>query len=186
MDDPERRRLTITDAMILVAGAALGLVGVREVYTDTPLPRSGYYVGWVLYGPSRCVVAALAVTLILLNLRRPRPRRRRLVILPGFVACVVTLVALVLGYGCDLFFESVQTRSPGVTYTRTAEVTWTRAAEGVPEFVLGAWLGLWLTGRWAPEPSWIDRAGQAIGLFWIAGVVWRLAWPIVYHFAPML
>jgi hypothetical protein len=31
--------------------------------------------------------------------------------------------------------------------------------------VIVAWATLGLTGRWRPEPSWLDRAGRAIGLF---------------------
>ena len=26
---------------------------------------------------------------------------------------------------------------------------------------------LWLSGAWRPEPSWIDRAGRALGIYWI-------------------
>ena len=37
--------------------------------------------------------------------------------------------------------------------------------------VAGAWLALFLTRAWRPEPAWVDRAGRAIGWFWIlAGV----------------
>ncbi len=37
--------------------------------------------------------------------------------------------------------------------------------------MIGAWVCLWLSGRWAAEPSWIDRAGRVLGLFWIAQFV---------------
>jgi hypothetical protein len=33
--------------------------------------------------------------------------------------------------------------------------------------VAGAWLALILAGAWRPQASWIDRAGRAIGVFWI-------------------
>jgi hypothetical protein len=33
--------------------------------------------------------------------------------------------------------------------------------------VAGAWLALVLSGRWRPEPDWIDRAGRAFGVCWI-------------------
>ena len=34
--------------------------------------------------------------------------------------------------------------------------------------VAAAWLTLALTGRWRPRPDWLDRAGRALGTFWIA------------------
>jgi hypothetical protein len=37
--------------------------------------------------------------------------------------------------------------------------------------ILGGWVALVLSGRWRPEPSWIDRAGRIIGVTWIAAVV---------------
>ena len=33
--------------------------------------------------------------------------------------------------------------------------------------VAGAWLALALSGRWRPEPDWLDRAGRVLGLLWI-------------------
>jgi hypothetical protein len=35
------------------------------------------------------------------------------------------------------------------------------------EVVAIAWLILWLSGSWRPEATWIDRAGQALGIYWI-------------------
>jgi hypothetical protein len=30
-----------------------------------------------------------------------------------------------------------------------------------------SWFTLVLTGRWRPEPSWVDRWGRALGCSWI-------------------
>ena len=30
-----------------------------------------------------------------------------------------------------------------------------------------SWLILWLGGGWRAEPSWIDRLGRLLGVFWI-------------------
>ena len=32
----------------------------------------------------------------------------------------------------------------------------------------GSWLTLSLNRRWRPEPTWLDRLGRALGLYWIA------------------
>ena len=33
--------------------------------------------------------------------------------------------------------------------------------------VVLVWITLWLSGGWRSEPSWIDRSGRFLGLFWI-------------------
>ncbi len=33
--------------------------------------------------------------------------------------------------------------------------------------VAGAWLSLILAGAWRPELTWVDRAGRAVGVYWI-------------------
>jgi hypothetical protein len=38
------------------------------------------------------------------------------------------------------------------------------------------WSILVLSGRWHPEPGWIDRVGRALGMFWILiGFLWWFA-----------
>jgi hypothetical protein len=37
--------------------------------------------------------------------------------------------------------------------------------------VVVAWVILLLSGRWRSEPSWIDRLGRALGVFWIVWAV---------------
>jgi hypothetical protein len=34
--------------------------------------------------------------------------------------------------------------------------------------VASAWLALWIGGWWHPAPTWNDRAGRALGCYWIA------------------
>jgi hypothetical protein len=34
--------------------------------------------------------------------------------------------------------------------------------------VSAVWIVLWLIGAWRPEPSWIDRAGRVVGIYWVA------------------
>jgi hypothetical protein len=41
-----------------------------------------------------------------------------------------------------------------------------------PMFLVGGavasvWIVLWLSGTWRAERSWIDRAGRALGIYWI-------------------
>jgi hypothetical protein len=184
MHGPDRRRFTITDAMVLIAATALGMAWIRAVYPDSLRPPPRNYVGWLLQGPPTCLTTSLALALIILRWRRPRPRRRRLVIQPGFVASVASLAALLLGLGCGLFFWAVNHPERGYAYQ--LNIQWSWGIGPCPGFVLGAWLGLWLAGLWAPERSWIDRAGRALGLFWITDVAWPLVGSILAYLFPRL
>ena len=42
--------------------------------------------------------------------------------------------------------------------------------------VASAWLVLWENGRWRPQPSWTDRLGRLLGLFWVLTI--SCAWPV--------
>ena len=44
--------------------------------------------------------------------------------------------------------------------------------------MLGAWLALLLARRWHPEPSWIDRMGRALGLYWVSPALRLLRPPV--------
>ena len=33
--------------------------------------------------------------------------------------------------------------------------------------VLGAWMALIVGGRWRSDPSWVDRLGRFLGVFWV-------------------
>ena len=36
--------------------------------------------------------------------------------------------------------------------------------------VASSWMLLLVSGQWRPERSWVDRAGRALGWFWIAAL----------------
>jgi hypothetical protein len=40
--------------------------------------------------------------------------------------------------------------------------------------VAGAWLLLALTGSWVTEPTWIDRWGRVLGVYWLFGIPLQL------------
>jgi hypothetical protein len=172
--------------MALVAATALGMAWMRVVYPGQLRPLSGHFAGWLLQGPSTCLAVTFAALLVVLRLQSPRPRRRRLMIQPGFVACLASLVSLLLEVGCGVFFRMVHTFAPDEKFVYDASVFWRWGVSAPPAFVVGAWSGLWLSGRWAPEGSWIDRAGRALGLFWAAGWAWSLAGPILDYYLPIL
>ena len=106
-----------------------------------------------------------------LRFRRPRPRRRHLMRQPGAVACFSMVVGCVLAlvpFALRHLFEVAN----GSPWSQPIDVE-KLLLFGPPvcgSTVLGSWTSLLLRAGWRPEPSWVDRAGRLLGLFWIGTV----------------
>jgi hypothetical protein len=193
------RRFLLSDAIVLVAATAAGLAVVKP-YHETmalldwapPIESAGAFSGWikglwgclVLIAP---VVMAWTLAILVLRLRRPRERWRRLVRQPGLVAGL--MAAVVLGWRF-VGFATMCVRVNGRTSLSILTVRhgslsglwggWpqrnllfetdhfldTMATIGVA--VAASWMLLLASRRRCSEPSWIDRTGRALGWFWIA------------------
>jgi hypothetical protein len=192
------RRFTLADAMILVAATALGIAISREgqrsvssiilfldgIGTPDPFARlkpvlSPPARGIVAWGP---VLTCWALALLALRLRRPRPGRRRLFASPGVAACffAVLLVAFRTAesawtssltydvYGADLVWSSLQT--PNLPHALQDGSTSATVGFGVAAL----WIWMAVSGRWRPEPHWIDRMGRILGVTWLVVIPLRL------------
>jgi hypothetical protein len=106
--------------------------------------------------------------MIVIRLRRPRPRVVRSQ--PGFIACVAVMASLLPGLA---WFATIHHR-PGFQRAQGFEQAWAIATQWTDTAGLGAWFALFLARRWRPEPSWIDRMGRALGLYWIILLVGML------------
>jgi len=107
-----------------------------------------------------CLMAPMTPALVIARLRQPRPSYRLLACQPGFVACAVLCLAVVIEV--DLGFLQLV----------TLPILLRLALPGVA--VLFSWLVLLATGRWQPEASWVDRAGRFAGVFWMAATCWLI------------
>jgi hypothetical protein len=179
MPDNSPRRFTIADGMVLVAATAVGSLmtraympgfyrmmgfsSFRSFADPTGLKRS---FSWA-FGPPSCMVAAWMVAAIPLRLRRPSPGRRGLSRQPGFVACAAAAGSLAAGL---LWVWSMRHR-PGFQRPDSFEQAWLSTTHWTASAVAGAWLTLLLNRRWRAEPSWIDRFGRLLGLYWIVQFV---------------
>lgn len=177
--DCPTRRLSLTDLMILVAGAAFsfwlapeGLAyGMRRMVEIVSESRSVYLATvWsdAILTRTQPILAAWSLTVLVLALRRGESRRR-LARQPGFVACAAAVLVLILvapmAYG----------RGPSLVAGLPASVRWKvhlqyafgpiNAECGLA--VAAAWLTLVLGGRWRPRPDWIDRFGRGVGIVWL-------------------
>jgi hypothetical protein len=181
-----QRRLTLFDAMVLMAMIGTGVaslrgfsvaeilrLGIRPRPNLLPVLRHG------LVGPFLPCGLAWTLAVLLLRLGHPRPPRRHLARQPGTVACVASVSVVGTGALALLLVMIVQ------FYKRTEQVAltdrfMTRFMEAMAPYmgtgVLVAWMTSVLNRMWRPEPSWIDRMGRAIGVFWVATIP-IFAWP---------
>ncbi|HEX8201705.1 MAG TPA: hypothetical protein VF590_14580 [Isosphaeraceae bacterium] len=177
-----RRPFTVLDAILLVAATATGLSILRETHGDLwrheVMNFRGKPVGKaVLNGIVAlnwfviCFAQPWTVALLALRLRRPRPPLRRLARQPGMVAgAAVSLVLAVFAAAGALRVALGSSSSSAWADFVSDFALWVEAF--VPgSAVAGAWLTLGLGRRWRPEPSWIDRAGRIVGLFWLAQIL---------------
>jgi hypothetical protein len=167
------RRLTLFDAMILVAATAcvLLLAGQTLRFLAAAVGRvdpgrlrdPSYLLIAVALPLVRAGVQFLFVSLmfatpmvLLLRVMRPRPPLPELMRQPGVHACGVGTVVQFLLL-CLMAFAG------------------TAHPVSVPLAVALDWAWLAATGRWRAEASWVDRAGRAIGVAWVLFAV-PLAW----------
>ena len=160
------------DLLVLIAATAAGFGAIRALAPDNEVFVAPYSPttpptwinrgavtasNWALYLAP--LVAAWTMGTLILRLRRPRPRFRRLALQPGWVACCAAAVGIGVGvvmtaigiagrYGVMQYFELV-TYPVGVA-------------------VAAAWTHLAVSGRWRPERSWVDRMGRVMGIVWLA------------------
>lgn len=178
------RRLTLVDLITLVAAAGLSVAAQLQIEPDTNwlgmpsiwrglVVQEGAVIGTTgmvaelafLLFPS---FAIIALALLSLRLRQPRPHRwRRLWFQPGSLACLfvagTSTIALLSHLAAMLAREEVIGPPPW----SFARYIWPIGEAGTS--IAAAWTTLLLTGHWRPERSWIDRAGRALGTIVLIG-----------------
>jgi hypothetical protein len=83
------------------------------------------------------------------------------------VACLAVMASLFPGMA---WYAAIRHR-PGFQNAGWFEQAWLLVTYWSRTAVLGAWTGQFMTRRWRPESSWIDRAGRMLGAFWIVLLV---------------
>jgi hypothetical protein len=178
--DPNRviplRRFTILDGVVMVVPLAVGFALARPFVRDflsllnspdnTPLwlRRSGLVIGLA----SRFVAMGM-LGLLVAGLLPRRPPLRRLSRQPGVVACAAAALAMAAGGWLVLFLSTFRT----VHISSADAYRWPFFEARIMPAVAAAWVALAWGGRWRSEPSWVDRAGRALGAYWIGLFVFR-------------
>lgn len=115
------------------------------------------------------LVAMWTLALIPLRLLVPRPRFRRLACQPGMMASCASGVAIVF-FGLQLVL-AVMLANRGLGLEPLESMESVEIIPLVPIFVglavLASWMTMLVGQRWRHEPSWVDRLGRAMGVFWI-------------------
>jgi hypothetical protein len=167
-------RFTILDFMILTAAIAIGCwTGLQQlvwsINTVQQGPLSSLEVRIFLV---RTVPFASSITIALLFLRlvRLHSSASRLAREPGFVACLAASMVLLVGGSMTFSGVSRNTSAPwrGLFFSDYFVYLlqpFERAEVGFA--VVASWLLITVGGRWRSEPTWIDRCGRALGVYWI-------------------
>jgi hypothetical protein len=170
------RRFTLLDAIVLMAATAAGFAWVRSVWYFETFKGP---MDWLDEIPEMVapLLATWTVAAVVLRLLPPRPPIHRLVLQPGAAACVSVAFAFTaesLRYFLDAF-----ARRRGVPWSRFRGVGlgtewYGNVLVGGPYHyaIAAVWGLLLLSRRCRPEPSWIDRLGRALGLFWLLLHLW--------------
>jgi hypothetical protein len=180
-----RQPFTLRDAMVLVAATAIGLAAARglhdSIWSKTSMSvEAGSYSAISLEVARWTVIAlptawAWTIALILLSLRIPQTSIHARLILPGSAACGAATIALTIGTINMLVVWVIIILQFGTTRPLVmGEVISDSILEidlpgiGSPGLAVTiAWVALAVSGRWQPEPSWIDRLGRLMGCGWI-------------------
>jgi hypothetical protein len=171
-------RVKLADALILIAATAIGFAWfgyfnrLNFEYDNGHLPLWFHNVVvfvWLMRALPH-LLAPVTFSLLILSLRRPRPRLRRLSSQPGTVAAAAVLLAV----GVDLvnaLFEEMFLNSKGSFdplprgSLLAAEYVISGGYESLSVCV--AWLLLAASGRWRRGSDWTDFLGIALGVFWL-------------------
>lgn len=200
------RSFHIADGVALVAAAALA-VALLKNWTEPNWCQTPWFVSSpapsaaksAIYKLSKAIsytlpfAITLTPTLLLVRIRRPRPRLGRIAFQRGAVACAAATIAMTvrmceigLGYALDKmvspsFFAPLPSPPfmrwpPGLKRLGLVESIHQVVLECFPFMiapsigiaVMVAWTLLSWGGLARTERSWLDRAGRFMGYYWIA------------------
>jgi hypothetical protein len=175
--DLTARDFRTSDAMILIAGAALALAAGPHLLVlladmagrlgkEAADHRSALLGNWpafwaathdslrnvVFYGIQigQMLLMGMTPAFLMIRMRRPRPAPRALLRQPGTAAGLAMVFGLFWGTGCLVWL--FPDRIDSITVASLA----------VGGAVAMAWGALALGRWWSPEPGWVDRLGRVL------------------------
>jgi hypothetical protein len=134
-------------------------------------------------------LAAWTATVLALRFVPPRPSVRRIALQPGWAACGVALLVVIvetIGQAISLVHAEASRGYLGAEWRAFGFATWFHrgllrtALEPTTFAITAVWAVLLVSRFMRPEASWLDRAGRALGACWIAAAL--LFWLIHQFF----
>ncbi len=168
------RPIAILDLCVLVMATAAGFALCRLSYDQLGGRATIANVSELL---TECIVilvpqlACWTLPVLLISLRSPRPSWRRMMRQPGFLAIVVSCIAI-MGQGL-LHYMDLWGRGRDFTVAdwNTRWLSFLNINNW--QFVAGAWLALAFSGRWRWGRTWAEVICLGLGVGWF---VVYLAW----------
>jgi hypothetical protein len=167
------RKMTTTDAMILVACLAAGLAAWRGVLA-TPIMQDRSFRGsvqWFYFQALglTALLVPLSLSLLAMALRQPRPRFRRMLDPPAVIVGLTTLVVVTTDTTTLL---TVRALVGPLTFDFPGSRVFYHGrmlAEQTGMCLLAAWCPRALAGRCRGPRGcgWLDRLGWALGAWWV-------------------
>jgi hypothetical protein len=154
------RRFGLLDAVVLMAALALAFYLVRIcLYETAPIlkHRSALRLSFavrITHDVYAACIAALGGAMIVLRLRRPRPRLMDVLRQPGFAGCIAS--TLVFGT-CILSTMPNQDVSSVLFLASIANAY----------VITGVWFAVLYANFWHPEHGWIDRMARVVCVSWL-------------------
>jgi hypothetical protein len=169
MPQESLRKATIADAMVLIIGAGFALASWRyimwmPVWSGFPDSLQWYHfqaLGTVAF------LTPLSLTLLVIALRPPRPRLRRVISEPAAIVGLSAFFVLVINTAL-LLTIMVLVGWPLATFTGGKVLYYCRLlAEQTGMAVGAAWFIQAVSGRCRRSKSWVDISGWVLGACWI-------------------
>jgi hypothetical protein len=187
MDSTISRKFRLSDALVLIAATAIGLLqiryakdlfGIRDmfgIYHDDPAP---WYTDWkeaILWRGvmATLVPCALMWSLSILSVLLLRgPLERRFFSQPGMLSFVTT--ALVFTVVTSNTILASEWRDPNRSISRMIYFNINFPISEMNGLAIGAvWLARGISGRWRRSSDGYELSGRILGIFWIAVSVMR-------------
>jgi hypothetical protein len=183
------RKLTVLDAMVLIAATGIGLGWTRMTFdanwrdlTAEGVLQPSFIVQASFYWKDLAVpyLTSFTIALALLCIRRPRPALRTLSRRPGAVACMAVTAWVLVTVAFNFAFYLFASCLPGghaqwflwfpdlLSHT---EDGLSRYAQPRAESIAVCWCLLGLSGRWRSQPTWLDRGSRLVGMLWLVAAV---------------
>ena len=166
------RPFTLLDGMILVAGVGAGFAWLRArlpEYQDELDGMLGSRSRWsdIAFNAAGILLILGSMLVLILRLRKPRPKMRQVARQPGFGACF-TAVAIAIGCFYSELTYSMFYRAEYPAISGAWHFESFNPRDETAYAIAAIWL-LFALGRIGRrEPGWIDRSGRVLGWCWIA------------------